>query len=375
MSDAAEFAANHGAVVNRNGGMYLPGRAHSYLKKVEVAHAYQTAASLSPSGRPNLRAVAEQCQVDPSFVVKVEEELWVHGRILHPDEIRLSSDAPIGPGSLTLSSIDELVLLWLREKHPDRILKSYRDWLFYYTGAVVHESTIHRFFHGATPYKGGLVKPNLVPFDKFTVQNEINAREYLLMLMDLNPYKITFGDEKHLKGQELFSRKVRRDPLTGEVPVMWTDPDFRNTYSITGFCSINPNKPAPIWMDIHPECNDTERFIDSVCTALDQGFWDPYDILVLDNAKIHGEVIEKLLWQARRVLVIFLPTRSPEWNPKELVWALLVKRLSVYPIHVARERYNNSDVVALLARDILEDMTIEEVMRMYEHCYHFLFDL
>ncbi len=43
--------------------MYLPGRSHSYLNKLEVAHAYQSAASSSPFGRPDLKAVAEQCQV------------------------------------------------------------------------------------------------------------------------------------------------------------------------------------------------------------------------------------------------------------------------------------------------------------------------
>ncbi len=37
MSDAAGFTAQNGALINQNGGMYLPGRAHSFLKKLEVA--------------------------------------------------------------------------------------------------------------------------------------------------------------------------------------------------------------------------------------------------------------------------------------------------------------------------------------------------
>ena len=48
--DAEEFAAQNSALINRNGAMNLPGRVHSYLKKLEVALSYQSATFLSPSG-------------------------------------------------------------------------------------------------------------------------------------------------------------------------------------------------------------------------------------------------------------------------------------------------------------------------------------
>ena len=50
------------------------------------------------------------------------------------------------------------------------------------------------------------------------------------------PERVKFGDEKHLKGQELYDRDVRRDPVIGEIPNIMTDSDFGNTPpSITGF--------------------------------------------------------------------------------------------------------------------------------------------
>ena len=49
-----------------------------------------------------------------------------------------------------------------------------------------------------------------------------------------HPVKNKLGDENNLKEQELFSRKVRRNPLTGEIPMIPTGLDFRNTHTIGG---------------------------------------------------------------------------------------------------------------------------------------------
>jgi mRNA-degrading endonuclease toxin of MazEF toxin-antitoxin module len=55
----------------------------------------------------------------------------------------------------------------------------------------------------------------------------------------------------------MLRRRVRLDPLTGDAPALVVDPDeFRNTYNISAFCSINRNKPAPSWFDIHRESDD-----------------------------------------------------------------------------------------------------------------------
>lgn len=38
------------------------------------------------------------------------------------------------------------------------------------------------------------------------------------MLSHIAPERVKFGDEKSLKGQELYNRDVRRNPITNEVP-------------------------------------------------------------------------------------------------------------------------------------------------------------
>ena len=104
------------------------------------------------------------------------------------------------------------------------------------------------------------MKPNLVPLDKFKPENIVRAYEYLKTLFFLHPYKVIFADEKQIKGQELFSDYVRVSPLDNTHPVILTTGDFRNTHSVTAFCSINQNRAAPIWFRIHNGTNDAAEF-------------------------------------------------------------------------------------------------------------------
>ena len=51
--------------------------------------------------------------------------------------------------------------------------------------------------------------------------------------------RLKFGDEKHIKGSELWYQKTRRNVFTEIVPPALTTSDFRNTDSIVGFCGID----------------------------------------------------------------------------------------------------------------------------------------
>lgn len=98
--------------------------------------------------------------------------------------------------------------------------------MLYFTGTKVSTETISRFFNEAFPYKGSLVRPKLVPYDKFKIGNEIRAYEFLNVLRTLKSWKVIFGDEKSLKGED--SKKSRRNPVTGTFLKMFRLILFRN---------------------------------------------------------------------------------------------------------------------------------------------------
>ena len=104
----------------------------------------------------------------------------------------------------------------------------------------------------------------------------------------------------------------------------------------------------------------------------DRGFGvhtlDNLDMFVLINP-IHcggaNSDIEDWLWDEFRILVLFLPPRSPELNPIELVWNQLVQKLKLVPLDVMRNIGANS--VAIVSEGILQQMSHEDVEGTYHH--------
>jgi len=130
------------------------------------------------------------------------------------------------------------IILMLHNEDPNSHLIVYVDYPKRYTGTVVSTDTISQLFLHGFPFKGNLAKPDLIPLDRFRPVNEVRAFEYLDILFPLYPYRILFVDEKHFRGEEIFSRKVRKNPLENSIPDVATTSDFRTMYNVTGFCSI-----------------------------------------------------------------------------------------------------------------------------------------
>ena len=91
------------------------------------------------------------------------------------------------------------------------------------------------------------------------------------------------------------------------------------------------------------------------------------DVLVLDNAAIHfggdNSVLEEWLWDQFGVLVLFLPPRSPELNPIELVWNTFVQWLRTVSLKEMFEIGGHSSAVKSL--EILSKNTHSEVELFY----------
>ena len=196
MDGRAAKAGAFGGNMNQHGGFYFQGQAYGHSKKLQVAVEYRIAEREAQRLHKvaNVSAVARQCGVGRKFVAKVRDELLLHDRVLKPSEITDNRNIDRGPGARTMNDFDRFVLLQLLDEDPTRTLKSYAKGLEYYTGSRISTSTICRWFLYAFPVRGGLVKPNLVPYDKFKPANESRAYEYLYMLSHLAPRRVKFGE-------------------------------------------------------------------------------------------------------------------------------------------------------------------------------------
>ena len=150
---------------------------------------------------------------------------------------------------------------------------------------------------------------------------------------------------------------------------MISPPDFRNTYSVYGMCGIDKATPALYWR-IHDGNNDADEFSYDIECACIMGYLRQGDVLVLDNAAIHtgrsNKYLEEFIWNEFGVFILFLPTRSPEWNPQELVWRVMVKGMEYYPLRVLREMTSHSPAHA--AHNVLKTIGHKKVKKFYKKC-------
>jgi hypothetical protein len=150
------------------------------------------------------------------------------------------------------------------------------------------------------------------------------------------------------------------------TPAVITPSDFRNTYSVYGMCGIDKATPALYWR-IHTGPNDSVEFSYDVERACCFGYLRAGDVLVLDNAAIHtgkdNKYLEDFVWSNFEVYILFLPTRSPEWNPQELVWQVMVKRMQNYPLRTLREVDSHSPAYA--ANEVLGTIDHKLVRSFY----------
>jgi hypothetical protein len=212
-------AAAYGLSTNDNGGTYRQGAKYPRTKELAVLERYIELKEEGGGCRPNIAQVARDTTVSRDFVRTIEARMLLNDGELPPDDAVLQPNRPLGAGSKTLDLLDLHVIIALLRREPSRPLSDYRHSLYSLTGTDVSESTISRVLLTAFPYSSGFRRPNLVPYDKFRPENIARAMQYLSVMCQVDPFRVIFGDEKLLRGEDLFNRMNRVDPLTGEVQI------------------------------------------------------------------------------------------------------------------------------------------------------------
>jgi hypothetical protein len=205
-----------------------------------------------------------------------------------------------------------------------------------------------------------LVKCRYLAFDI------LRLLEFMDTIFRINPYCLKFCDKKHLKGAELFNQKECRDSLTGKVEPLLVDSDWRNSYTIIGFCGIAPDTKAFSYM-LCDGMNNATVFYETVIRMVATVFLWQGDVLVLDSAAIHhyqeSTTLGDYLWYKHGILITFLPTRAPELNLIEQMWHILMQHLK--NVTSLGPGQNHSNQAATAAAMVMNEFTHLDVQACY----------
>ena len=140
---------------------------------------------------------------------------------------------------------------------------------------------------------------------------------------------------------------------------------------------LDPNKP-PLFVSILEETNTAASYAAFILLALQAGYFNRGDIFIFDNWTGHlnaeAAMLEDLLWNYQpypgappmNILVKYLPTRSPELNPIELVFQILVQRMK-RECHLGVRA--DSGLAKLFAEKVFGEMTHIDMIKVTLHCY------
>ena len=345
-------------------------------KKLEIGYMYLDMSIDQWPERPSQRQLATKAKISRYFAKKIIIELENTGSLTDPKVLNCEAIRD-RENQYYLEPVEELFLLALRAEKPARSNREYVAHLYSYYGTVVSTAFITKWFKNRFDHKGSFRKPNIVPLDKFRAENVIRFIEYKLKCQLLFDHsRFCFIDEKHLVNSDSVPKKLRCCPISGRMDYIAVSGDFRETYNLIACISGNPLKQKPVVYTMGKENGTAAAFV-AFCERMVVSGWLRHDkIIVMDNAAIHtGGVaahLERFLWESvvdgrpLHILVVYLPTRSPELNPIELVFHIFARR-----VIRQRLRHNFGAVDRAIIRfgtQVLDEISYETILKCYQHC-------
>jgi len=182
--------------------------------------------------------------------------------------------------------------------------------------------------------------PTRVQLNKFTAENMWHYIHHLDAIQDIEWNRLVYLDEAHVVSRSLHKKKV----LGIVNQRTWIkDSDLHGkSLSVTILTKLVADHHL-ILVDIRDESNTQWDFLAVVQFAVESGFLQNGDFLLVDNACVHGgaETLTELLsvLENAGVQLRYLPKYSPELNPCELVFNVMkhylrYKRNGRFPIWI-----------------------------------------
>lgn len=145
------------------------------------------------------------------------------------------------------------------------------------------------------------------------------------------------------------------------------------TFSITLMTNLRGDGPLMYWT-AREATNSGEDFLKTLQVFARDGFFNPGDILVMDNARVHTSAaiqrgIQRIL-DEQQIEVVYLPTYSPELNPCELVFASFKKYIRSAKALTYEEGTNRPIYrpAADLVYEAAAAVTYDHMEAYYRHC-------
>ena len=116
---------------------------------------------------------------------------------------------------------------------------------------------------------------------------------------------------------------------------------------------------------------DLEGFMEFMSNLVLSGWLQHHDVIILDNVAIHtggaSRRLDDFLWDTivgeapLQITVLWLPARSPELNPIELVFHILAKR-------IRQHRYVLGNDVMARSAAVMDLMDRQLIVKCCRHC-------
>jgi DDE superfamily endonuclease len=137
-----------------------------------------------------------------------------------------------------------------------------------------------------------------------------------------------------------------------------------------GFCSV-ASITDPVDYYVYTDTrNDSSRLSSCVERSIAKGFLQAWDVLIIDNKCIYRSPdvfnLSEWLWDTYRILLLYLPPRSPDLNPMKLLWKLVSRRLN--HLMNVNHPWMPNDAVAAASQTVLSSISHVDVLDAYRMC-------
>ena len=174
--------------------------------------------------------------------------------------------------------------------------------------------------------------------------------------------------------EKMIYSKVRRDVQKGTTPAhKCKSVNSKNALNILTAVNIKGGGVPPVYSKVLDTVKtNASVFIHFVRLLLVSKVLVRGDIFIVDNCTVHlkGDNIgiQEELFQNHGILMITLPPYHPDFNPTDLVFALIVRRLSC-----DRARYNSlaTEDFTKAVEIELDNFDLNDVVAFYRKCGYY----